>query len=96
MLLSIITVKTPFLSSLLISLCYKSIKGVSYIRTNIFINRSCFISVFIEVKWFSVIGLVMECFWGCPQLCFSLAGLINSWETSKIGKGAFSLFKLIL
>jgi hypothetical protein len=50
MLLFVITIKTPFLSSLLISLCYKSVKGVSYIRTNIFINRSCFISAFIEVR----------------------------------------------
>jgi hypothetical protein len=50
MLLFIITAKTPFLSSLLISLYYKSIKGVSYIRTNISIDRSCFIGVFIKVK----------------------------------------------
>ena len=33
--LSIITAKTPFLSSLLISLHYKSIKGVSCTKTNI-------------------------------------------------------------
>ena len=33
--LSIITVKTPFLSSPLISLRRKSVKGVSYTRTNI-------------------------------------------------------------
>jgi hypothetical protein len=44
------TVKTPFLSSPLISLCYKSIKGVSYTRTNIFVDRSYFIGVSIEVK----------------------------------------------
>jgi hypothetical protein len=50
MLLFIITVKTPFLSSLLISLCYKFVKGVSYTKINIFIDRSCFISVFIEVR----------------------------------------------
>jgi len=48
--LFIIIVKTPFLSSLLISLCRESIKGVSYIKTNISIDRSCFISVFIKVK----------------------------------------------
>jgi len=48
--LFITTIKTPFLNSLLISLRYESIKGVSYIRINIFINRSCFISVFIKVK----------------------------------------------
>ena len=40
--LFIITVKTPFLSSLLISLYYKSIKGVSYTKTNISISGSCF------------------------------------------------------
>ena len=33
--LSIITIKTPFLSSLLIFLYRESVKGVSYIRTNI-------------------------------------------------------------
>jgi hypothetical protein len=50
MLLFIITIKTPFLSSLLISLYYKFVKGVSYIKTNIFINRSCFINIFIKIK----------------------------------------------
>jgi hypothetical protein len=48
--LFVITVKTPFLSSLLISLYCESIKGVFYIRTNISIDRSCFIGVFIEVR----------------------------------------------
>ena len=48
--LSIITIKTPFLSSLLISLYYKSIKGVSYTKTNIFTNKSYFIGISIEVK----------------------------------------------
>jgi hypothetical protein len=43
-------IKTPFSSSLLISLRHEFIKGVSYIRTDIFIDRSYFISVFIEVK----------------------------------------------
>src|ERR1700733_255365 len=37
--LSIITAKTPFLSSPLVSLYYKSVNGVSYTRTNIFIGR---------------------------------------------------------
>ena len=35
---SVIIIKTPFLSSPLISLRYKSIKGVSYTRTNISIG----------------------------------------------------------
>jgi hypothetical protein len=48
--LSIITVKTSFSSSLLISLYYKSVRGVFYIKTNIFIDGSCFISVSIKVK----------------------------------------------
>jgi hypothetical protein len=39
--LSIITIKTPFLSNLLISLCYKSVKGVSYTKINIFIGGDC-------------------------------------------------------
>jgi hypothetical protein len=49
-LLFITIVKMPFLSSLLISLYYKSIKGVFYTKTNIFINRSYFISIFTKVK----------------------------------------------
>ena len=48
--LSIITVKTPFLSSPLISLRYKSIKGVSYIRTNISIDRDYFTDIPAEVR----------------------------------------------
>ena len=48
--LSVITVKTPFLSSLLISLYYKSVKGVFYIRTNISINGYYFIDIPIEAK----------------------------------------------
>jgi hypothetical protein len=48
--LFIIIIKTPFLSSLLIFLYYKFIKGVSYTRINISINRSYFIGIFIEVK----------------------------------------------
>ena len=47
---SIITTKTPFLSSLLISLHYKSVKGVSYTKTNISIGRGCFIDMPTEVK----------------------------------------------
>jgi hypothetical protein len=48
--LSITTIKTPFLSSLLISLYRESIKGVSYTRTNIFADKSYFIGISIEVK----------------------------------------------
>ena len=47
---SIITTKTPFLSSPLISLYYKSIKGVSYTRTNISVGRDCFTDVLIKVR----------------------------------------------
>jgi hypothetical protein len=57
MLLSSITIKTPFLSSLLISLHYKSIKGVSYIKTNIFVDRSYFIGIFVEVRYFWLWGV---------------------------------------
>ena len=101
MLLFITTVKTPFLNSLLISLCRKSIKRVSYIRTDISVNRSCFISISTEVKWFSVTGfsvikLVTECFRGRPRLRFSLTGLIDSWETFKVSEGAFNSFKSTL
>ena len=47
---SVITAKTPFLSSLLISLHYKSVKGVSYTRTNISIGGDCFIDIPAEVR----------------------------------------------
>ena len=53
----------PFLSSLLISLYYKSIKEVSCNKTNIFIGSGYLINILIEVKWFSIIGfLVIKCF----------------------------------
>ena len=45
---SIITANTPFLSSLLISLRYKSVKGVSYTRTDISIYRDCLADMPIE------------------------------------------------
>jgi hypothetical protein len=47
--LFIIVIKMPFLSSLLISLYYKFINRAFYIKTNIFTNRGCFISIFIKV-----------------------------------------------
>ena len=47
---SIITAKTPFLSSPLISLHYKSVKGVSYTRTNISIGGDYLIDIPIEVR----------------------------------------------
>ena len=46
----ITTAKMPFLSSLLISLHYKSIKGVSYIKTNISIGGGCLTDIPIEVR----------------------------------------------
>ena len=48
--LSVITAKTPFLSSPLISLYYKSIKGVSYTRTNISIGGDYLIDIPAEVR----------------------------------------------
>ena len=48
--LSIITAKTPFLSSPLISLRRKSIKGVSYTRTNISVGEDYFTDIPIEVR----------------------------------------------
>ena len=48
--LSSIIAKTPFLSSPLISLYYKSIKGVSYTRTNISIGGGCLIDISIEAR----------------------------------------------
>jgi hypothetical protein len=46
----IIVIKTLFSSSLLISLYYKSINKAFYIKTNISVNKSRFINIFIKVK----------------------------------------------
>jgi len=43
-------IKTLLLNSLLISLYREFINEVSYIKTNIFINKSYFINIFIKVK----------------------------------------------
>ena len=48
--LSITAVKTLFLSSLLISLCRESVKGVFYTRTDISIGGYCFMDILIEVR----------------------------------------------
>ena len=48
--LSVITVKTPFLSSPLISLRYKSVKGVSYTKTNISIGGDYLADIPAEVR----------------------------------------------
>ena len=56
--LSVIIAKIPFLSSPLISLRRKSVKGVFYTRTNISAGGDCFIDVPMEVRWFSVIGFL--------------------------------------
>jgi len=47
---SIIITKTPFLSSPLISLRHKSVKGVSYTRTNISTGGDCLIDIPVEVR----------------------------------------------
>ena len=48
--LSVITVKTPFLSSPLISLRRKSVKGVSYTRTNISVGGDYFIDISTDIS----------------------------------------------
>ena len=48
--LFVIIIKTPFLSSLLISLYYKSVKGVFYIRTDISAGGNCLADIPVEVK----------------------------------------------
>ena len=48
--LSVITAKTPFLSSPLISLRYKSIKGVSCTRTDISAGGDCLMDIPAEVR----------------------------------------------
>ena len=45
--LSVITVKTPFLSSLLISLRRKSVNRASYTRTNIFACGDCLVDILV-------------------------------------------------
>jgi len=70
--LSVIIAKTPFLSSPLISLRYKSVKGVSCTRTNISAGGDCFADMPIEVRWFSVMGFL----WGRPRPRF-IAGLVG-------------------
>ena len=57
--LSIITTKTPFLSSLLISLRHESVKGVSYTRTDISTGGDCLIDIPVEVRWFSIMGFLV-------------------------------------
>jgi hypothetical protein len=47
--LFVIVIKTPFLSSLLISLYCKSVNRAFYTRTNIFIGRGCLIGISAEV-----------------------------------------------
>ena len=47
---SVMTAKTPFSSSPLISLHHKSVKGVSYTRTDISIGGDCFADVPTEVR----------------------------------------------
>ena len=48
--LSIIIIKMPFLSSPLISLYYKSVKGVSYTKTDISAGGDCFTDILVKVK----------------------------------------------
>jgi len=87
--LSVITAKTPFLSSPLISLRHKFIKGVSYTRTNISIGGDCLTDIPTEVRWLSITG----CFRGCPWPRFTvgLVGLVGLRGTSRVGRGASSL-----
>ena len=47
---SIITAKTPFLSNLLISLRYKSVKGVSCTRTNMSVGGDYLSDIPVEVR----------------------------------------------
>ena len=47
--LSVMTIKTPFSSNLLISLYHKSVNRVSYTRTNISIYRDCFADIAAEL-----------------------------------------------
>ena len=46
----VITIKMLFLSSLLISLYCKSVKGVFYTRTDIFIGGDYFVDIPVEVR----------------------------------------------
>jgi len=48
--LSVITIKMPFLSNPLISLRYKSVKGVSCTRADISVGRDCLADIPVEVR----------------------------------------------
>ena len=50
MFLSVITTKTPFLNSPLISLYHKSVNRVSCTKTNIFTGKDCLADIPVEVK----------------------------------------------
>ena len=54
--LFIVTAKTPFLSSPLISLRHESVKGVSCTRTNISAGGDCLADIPIEVRLFTIMG----------------------------------------
>jgi hypothetical protein len=68
--LSVITAKMPFSSSLLISLCRESVKGVSCTRTDISAGGDCLVDIPVELigmpmkfMWFFVAGfLFVGCF----------------------------------
>ena len=62
MFFSIITIKMPFLSNLLIFLYYKSIKGVFCTKTNIFIYKDCLIDIPAKLIGISIVmALVRNC-----------------------------------
>ena len=57
--LSVTTAKMPFLNSLLISLYYKSVKGVSCTKTNISVGGDWLTDIPIKVKWFSIVEFLV-------------------------------------
>jgi hypothetical protein len=48
--LSITTAKTPFLSNLLISLRYRSVKGISCTKTDISIGGDCLVDMPADIR----------------------------------------------
>jgi len=58
--LFITIIKTSLLNSLLISLYYKFIKGVFYVKTNIFINKSFKLKVKFYKRVFKINQFIKE------------------------------------
>ena len=95
--LSIMTTKTPFSSSPLISLRRESVNVASCTRTDISACGDCLADMPAELMWFSVVGFSFAgCFRGrpWPRFIVGSTGSVSSLRVSKADGGASSLFGL--